>query len=65
MLPRGLSAAVVAEVVAISAIPNASMYPYIIIIVIITTVILSALSIPVFGGKKNLEQKNSQPAADD
>ena len=65
MLPRGLSAAVVAEVVAVSAIPNASMYPYIIIIVIITTVIMSALSIPVFGRKKLPVQKDSQPVTDD
>ena len=45
----GLSAAVVAEVVAISAIQHAAIYPRIIIMVIITTVILAALSIPVFG----------------
>ena len=61
MLPRGLSAAVVAEVVAISAIPHAAIYPRIIIMVIITTVILAALSIPVFGRKRR-ENNGSMPA---
>jgi cell volume regulation protein A len=48
MLPRGLSAAVVAETVASSAIPDARLYPEIVIVVIAITVIISAAGIPVF-----------------
>ena len=51
MLPRGLSAAVVAEIVVASGIPNASVYPGIIMIVIVTTVIIAAIGIPIFGRK--------------
>ena len=51
MLPRGLSAAVVAEIVVASGIPNASVYPGIIMIVIVTTVIIAAVGIPIFGRK--------------
>jgi cell volume regulation protein A len=48
MLPRGLSAAVVAEIVVASGIPNASIYPDIIMVVIVTTVVISAIGIPIF-----------------
>jgi len=58
MLPRGLSAAVVAEIVAISAIPNARLYPEITIVVIVTTVIISAVGIPLFARKSR--QENSE-----
>jgi cell volume regulation protein A len=51
MLPRGLSAAVVAEIAASSGISNAGLYPEIVILVIATTVIISAVGIPVFTGK--------------
>jgi len=51
MLPRGLSAAVVAEIVASSAIPDARLYPEIVIVVIATTVIISAVGIPIFARK--------------
>jgi len=51
MMPRGLSAAVVAEIAAISAIPNARLYPEITIVVIVTTVIISAVGIPIFARK--------------
>jgi cell volume regulation protein A len=51
MLPRGLSAAVVAEVVVAAGIANASSYPNIIMIVIVTTVVISALGIPIFARK--------------
>jgi cell volume regulation protein A len=51
MLPRGLSAAVVAEIVVASGIPNASIYPDIIMIVIVTTVVISAIGIPIFARK--------------
>lgn len=51
MLPRGLSAAVVAAIVATSGIPNARLYPEIVIVVIATTVIISAVGIPLFARK--------------
>jgi cell volume regulation protein A len=59
MLPRGLSAAVVAEVVVASGIPNASKYPGVIIIVIVATVIMAAIGIPIFTRQKTAEQKKS------
>jgi cell volume regulation protein A len=55
MLPRGLSAAVAAEVVAFSAISNAQLYPEIAIIVIATTVIIAAVGIPIFARKSARE----------
>jgi cell volume regulation protein A len=45
MLPRGLSAAVVAEIVVASGIANASIYPNIIMVVIVTTVIISSIGV--------------------
>ena len=57
MLPRGLSAAVVAEIVVGSAIPGASVYPRIIIIVIVATVVISAIGIPIFA-RKPLEEEH-------
>ena len=58
MLPRGLSAAVVAAIVATSGIPNARLYPEIVIVVIATTVIISAVGIPLFARKS--PGKNSE-----
>jgi cell volume regulation protein A len=58
MLPRGLSAAVVAEIAFASSIPNARLYPEIVIVVIATTVIISAVGIPLFARKP--PQKNSE-----
>ena len=55
MLPRGLSAAVVAEVAAVSAIPNAQLYPEIVIVVIAGTVIISAVGIPLFARRSQPE----------
>jgi len=55
MLPRGLSAAVVAEIAASSAIPNARLYPEIVTVVIATTVIISAVGIPLFARKSPQE----------
>jgi len=52
MLPRGLSAAVVAEIVFASGIPNASIYPDIIMVVIVATVVISAIGIPIFTRKR-------------
>ena len=57
MLPRGLSTAVVAEIVVSSGIPNARLYPEIAIMVIVTTVIISALGIPIFA-RKSPEQNS-------
>jgi len=60
MLPRGLSTAVVAEIVVASGIPNARLYPEIAIVVIVITVIISALGIPIFARKspgQNIETK--------
>jgi cell volume regulation protein A len=51
MLARGLPVAVVAEIVASSGIPNARLYPEIVIVVIVTTVIISAVGIPIFARK--------------
>ena len=60
MLPRGLSAAVVAEIVFASGIPNASAYPDIIMVVIVTTVAISAIGIPVFTRtRKKLESNEA------
>jgi len=61
MMPRGLSAAVVAEIAAISAIPNARLYPEITIVVIATTVIISAVGIPIFA-RKAPEESNKANA---
>jgi cell volume regulation protein A len=52
MYARGLSAAVVAEIVVISGIPNASIYPDIIIVVIVATIVISSLGIIIFARKK-------------
>jgi NhaP-type Na+/H+ or K+/H+ antiporter len=51
VLPRGLSAAVVAAIVASSGIANAQLYPEIVIVVIATTVIIAAAGIPIFARK--------------
>jgi cell volume regulation protein A len=61
MLPRGLSAAVVAEIVAISAIPNARLYPEIVIVVIAITVVISAVGIPIFARKS--PEENGETSA--
>jgi cell volume regulation protein A len=51
MLPRGLSTAVVAEIVVSSAIPNARLYAEIAIVVIVASVMISASGIPLFARK--------------
>jgi len=53
MYARGLSAAVVAELVVLSGIPNASVYPDIIIVVIVGTIVISSLGIVIFARKKS------------
>jgi cell volume regulation protein A len=59
MLPRGLSNAVVAEIVVASGIPNARLYPEIAIVVIVTTVIISAVGIPIFARKSTQEDSGT------
>jgi Na+:H+ antiporter len=54
MLTRGESAAVLAQIVFASSIANSSIYPDIIIVVIVTTVLISAIGIPIFARKKLL-----------
>jgi cell volume regulation protein A len=51
MLPRGLSAAVVAEIVVASGIPNASIYADLIIVIIVATVVISSVGILIFARK--------------
>ena len=48
MLPRGLSAAVVAEIVVGSGVTNAFVYPDIIMVIIVTTVVIASIGIPIF-----------------
>ena len=55
MFSRGLSAAVVAGIVVASGIPNASIYPDLVIVVIVATVVISAIGIPVFARKPQTE----------
>jgi cell volume regulation protein A len=56
MLPRGLSAAVVAEIVVVAGITNASDYPDIIMVVIVSTVVIAAIGIPIFARKAPVEE---------
>jgi len=53
MLARGESAAVLVQIVVASQIPNAAFYPDIIMAVIITTTVISALGIVVFAQKED------------
>ena len=56
MFPRGLSAAVLAQIVVTSGIPDASIYPDIIIPIILITVMISAIGIPVFARRAQGEE---------
>ncbi len=60
MLPRGLSTAVVAEIIVASGIPNARLYPEIAIVVIVTTAIISAVGIPIFARKSPPETSETE-----
>jgi cell volume regulation protein A len=64
MLPRGLSAAVVAQLVINSGIPDAWAYPDIITAIILITVIISAIGILILG-RQTYEDKKQQPIQDD
>ncbi len=55
MLPRGLSAAVVAEIVVVAGIAHASDYPDLIMVVIVATVLMAAIGIPIFARKAPIE----------
>ncbi len=58
MLPRGLSAGVLAEVATSAAVANAHLYPGMVAVVIATTVTISAVGIPLFARKA--PRKNSE-----
>jgi cell volume regulation protein A len=60
MLPRGLSAAVVAEIAATSAIPNARLYPEITILVIAVTILISAVATPIFARKSRAAKSDAR-----
>ena len=60
MLPRGLSAAVMAQIVLTSGIPDASVYPDIIVAIILITVLISAIGIIILGRQAYYE-KTPQP----
>jgi len=60
MLPRGLSAAVMAQIVLTSGIPDASVYPDIIVAIILITVIISAIGIIILG-RQTYYEKPPQP----
>ena len=64
MLPRGLSSAVVAEIVASSAIPDARLYPEIVIVVIASTVIISAVGISIFARKPSQQDSGTTETGD-
>ena len=55
MLPRGLSAAVMAQIVVSSGIPDASVYPDVIVAIILITVIISAIGILILGRQAHQE----------
>jgi len=58
MLPRGLAAAVVAEMVISASIPNAQIYSSIILAVIVSTVAIAAISVPLFA--RRAPQENDE-----
>jgi cell volume regulation protein A len=59
MLPRGLAAAVVAEMVISAGVPNARIYSSIVLAVIVSTVAIAAISVPIFarGAPQEIEEK--------
>jgi cell volume regulation protein A len=64
MLPRGLAAAVVAEMVIAAGIPNATIYSSIVLAVIVSTVAIAAISIPIFGHQPPPESSEPAPSAE-
>lgn len=55
MLPRGLSAAVMSELIVLSGIPNAEVFPQAVIVVIISTVVIAGV------GTSILKRKTEEP----
>jgi cell volume regulation protein A len=55
MFPRGLSAAVMAQIVVSSGIPDAWVYPEVIVAIILITVIISAIGIIILGRQAHVE----------
>ncbi|MDD5311470.1 MAG: cation:proton antiporter [Dehalococcoidia bacterium] len=62
MLARGESAAVLVQIVVAAGIANGSVYPDMIMAVIITTVVFSALGVLIFGKKTDEGEIESEPA---
>ncbi len=58
MLPRGLAAAVMAQIVASSTVPNGALFPDIVIAVIVVTVLISSIG-PFLIGRKSKQGENS------
>jgi len=56
MFARGESAAVLTQIVVAAGILNASVYPDIIMSIIVTTVVISAIGIPIFTRKRLLQE---------
>ena len=61
MLARGESAAVLIQLVVAAGIINAAVYPDIIMTIIITTVVISALGVIIYGGEPAEEEATSAP----
>jgi len=61
MLARGESAAVLVQMVVAAGIINAAFYPDIVMSIIITTVIISALGILIYGKDEVAEEADSEP----
>lgn len=57
MMPRGLAAAILAQVVSTSGIPNASLYSDLVITVIIASVVIASAGSFVFRNNKQREEK--------
>jgi len=62
MLARGESAAVLVQIVVAASIAHSAIYPDLIMTIIITTVIISALGIIIYGRKTDKEKVISEPA---
>jgi len=57
MLPRGLSAAVMAELIVLSGIPNANVFPQVVIVVIFSTVVIAGIGTSIFKRKMEVPTK--------
>jgi cell volume regulation protein A len=59
MFARGESAAVLAQIVLAAGIANALVYPDLIIVVVVTTVVISAIGIPIFGRRMATKEQQT------